>query len=127
MKRPKRIQKPSTRSDESQAHTRYLDLMNFSSPEQAYARVKELSSDLSDSEHLIRSCIFDLHAAVEVELRRVFYHTFKAQLFLTSDEKKNAETIASMDKVIGRLGFMDMYIECFVRFWSLGLMAISIQ
>lgn len=88
---------------------RYLDLMNFRSAEEAYAEVKKLASDLSDDEHLIRSCIFDLHAAVEFELRRIFYHTFQAQLFLTDDEAQNERTVADFDKMIRRLSFMDMY------------------
>lgn len=88
---------------------RYLDLMNFKSPEEAYEKVKELTSDLTNDQHLVRSCIFDLHAAVEVELRRIFYHTFKAHLFLTDDEQKNSETIARFDKTIARLSFASMY------------------
>ncbi len=88
---------------------RYLSLMEFKSAEEAYEEVKKLASGLSDKEHLIRSCIFDLHAAVEVELRRVFYHTFYAQLFLTDDETANAKTVEEFEKTIGRLGFMDMF------------------
>jgi DNA-directed RNA polymerase subunit F len=109
MKKSKRIRKSAVSSEEPQRPDRYLELMNFSSPEEAYERVKELASGLSDNQHLIRSCIFDLHAAIELELRRILYHTFKAQLFLTSDEKKNSATIAEMDKMIRRLSFMDMY------------------
>jgi hypothetical protein len=88
---------------------RYLEMLNVHSAKEGYAVVKELASSLSDDEHLIRSCIFDLHAAVENELRRIFYHTFKPHLFLTNDEAKNKETLADFDKMIGRLGFMEMY------------------
>lgn len=93
----------------SERPDRYLDLLNFQSADQAYAEVKKLASSLSDKEHLIRSCIFDLHAAVEVELRRVIYHTFHAQLFLTDDEEKNKKVDADFEKTIDRLGFMDMF------------------
>lgn len=97
----------------------YLDLLNFKSAEEAYEGVKELASNLDDKQHQIRSCIFDLHAAVEVELRRVFYHTFKAQLFLTDNEKENEKTLAKFDRTIGRLGFMDMYrvLEPILNSW----------
>lgn len=87
----------------------YLSLMSFSSAEEAYEQLKTWASDLSDEQHFIRSCIFDLHAAVEVELRRVYYHTFHAQLFLTDDEEANAKTVADFEKVIVRLGFMEMF------------------
>jgi len=83
--------------------------MNFRTPAEAYMRVKEWASELTDDEHLIRSCIFDLHAAVEIELRRIFYHTFKAHLFLTDDEEENKKTIATFDRMIARLGFSEMY------------------
>jgi hypothetical protein len=46
---------------------------------------------------------------MELELRRILYHTFKAQLFLTSDEQQNGKTIAAMERAILRLSFMDMY------------------
>jgi|SRR5712671_7606761 len=88
---------------------RYMDLLNLKSREEAYQKVKELSSDLTDQQHTIRSCIFDLHAAVEIELRRIYYHVFKALLFLTDDEAENAKKIAELDRVVGRLGFMEMY------------------
>jgi hypothetical protein len=94
---------------ENSGERRYMDAMNLGTPEEAYREVKALASDLSDDEHLIRSCIFDLHAAVEVERRRIYYHVFKSLLFLTDDEKQNSDTIAKFDKMIRRLGFMDMY------------------
>lgn len=88
---------------------RYLSLLDFKSGDEAYAQVRKLASGLSDREHLIRSCIFDLHAAVEVELRRVFYHTFYAQLALADDEDANAKNADALAKVIDDLGFMQMF------------------
>jgi hypothetical protein len=89
--------------------TRYLELMNFRTAEEAYARVKDLASELSDDQHLIRSCIFDLHAGVEIELRRIIFHTFRPQLFLTDDEIENKRVLSQFDKMTSRLSFMDMY------------------
>ena len=108
------------RADRTRIHTfgrkrmaaeqkRYLDVLNFRSAKEAYEQVRQLASELTSDQHLIRSCIFDLHAAVEVELRRVFYQTFKTQLFLTDDEKQNEEAVARFGKMIGGLGFTDMY------------------
>jgi hypothetical protein len=89
--------------------TRYLDLLDLRTPQKAYDEVRKMASSLSNDEHLTRSCIFDLHAAAETELRRIFYHTFKAHLFLTDDEEENAKALAKFDKMIGKLSFMDMY------------------
>jgi len=101
MRKSKTRPKRSPKAHEPEQAGRYLELMNFRTPEDAYLRVKEMASDLSDNQHLIRSCIFDLHAAIELELRRIIFHTFKAQLFLTSDEKQNEKTIAALEKQWG--------------------------
>ena len=88
---------------------RYLKLLSMRDAEQAYKEIKSLASSLSDEEHLIRSCIFDLHSAVEIELRGIFFHYFKRLLFLTDDRQQNAVTRSKFEKMIERLGFMDMY------------------
>lgn len=88
---------------------RYMDLLNLKTPEDAYRQVKELASSLSDDEHVIRSCIFDLHAVVELEMRRIYYRVFKALLFLTNDDAENKKTLARFERTVDRLSFMDMY------------------
>ncbi len=87
---------------------RYLDLMNFRTSEEAYQKVREWTSNLSDREHTVRSCIFDLQALVEVELRRIYYHLFKQLLFLTSDDVENQKTLAEFDKVISNVSVGQM-------------------
>jgi len=88
---------------------RYLDLLSISNPQDAYREIKALSSGLSDDDHLIRSCIFDMHAAVEIELRRILYHHMKPLLFMTENEKENEKTERQFAKMIERLSFMDVY------------------
>src|SRR5580693_7684676 len=68
---------------------RYIDLLNIDDEAAVLQVIKKLASQLSDHEHLIRSCIFDLHAAVETDLRRIFFLHFQPLLFLTSDEVEN--------------------------------------
>jgi hypothetical protein len=45
--------------------TRYMDLINCSTPEEVYVRVREWSSDLTEQEHIVRSTILDIHADIE--------------------------------------------------------------
>ncbi len=106
---------------------KYLDLMNFATEEAAFEQLMAWSSDLSEQEHRIRSCIFDLHAKVEVELRRVYYHTFRPQLFITNDPAANATALAKFDKAIDRLGFMEMFrlLRPVLESWPYDLNAIS--
>jgi hypothetical protein len=93
----------------SEDRGRYLDLLNLASAEEAYAEVKKLASHLSDQDHHIRSCIFDIHAAVENELRRIFHHTFHRQLFIADDEEKNFDAQSDFERMIRRLGFSEMH------------------
>ena len=87
----------------------YINLMNLGTPEQAYEKIKDLSSSLSNDQHLIRSCIFDLHAAIEVELRRIYFHTFLSQLFITDDEAHNQSVEKNFEKAISKLSFTEMF------------------
>jgi hypothetical protein len=86
----------------------YLELLDIKTREEAYQRVKEIS-DLTDEQHTVRSCIFDLHAAVELELRRIYYHLFKQLLFLTDDQMENKKTLSEFEKTINNLSFGQMY------------------
>jgi hypothetical protein len=88
---------------------RYLELLNFKTREEAYQKVKEMASNLTEDQHAVRSCIFDLHALVELELRRIYYHLFKQLLFLTDDEAENERTLAEFDKTISNVSFGQMY------------------
>jgi hypothetical protein len=84
-------------------------MINVKSPSEAYEYVKQLSSALTDDEHLVRSCIFDLHAAVEIELKRVFSHTFSPLLFRADDDDQNRESEEALDKMISKLSFAQVY------------------
>lgn len=88
---------------------RYIDLLNIDDEAAVLQVIKKLASQLSDHEHLIRSCIFDLHAAVETDLRRIFFLHFQPLLFLTSDEVENRGVKQQFEKMIDRLSFMDMW------------------
>jgi hypothetical protein len=93
----------------SEAKNRYMDLLNITDENSVLSQIKHLTSDLTDQEHLIRSCIFDLHAAAEVELRRIFFRHFQFLLFLTDNKEANKKTKDSFEKMIERLGFMEMW------------------
>jgi DNA-directed RNA polymerase subunit F len=86
----------------------YLDMVGFTTPEEAYKKIKEWVSDLSDQDHLIRSTIFDIHAGIELELRRIFYHHNKSLLFLTGKEKEDAVVLRDFEKMVDKLNFGDI-------------------
>jgi hypothetical protein len=88
---------------------RYMNLLNMTNEEQVHNEIKKLASDLSDREHVVRSSILDMHAAVEIDLRRIYYHTFYKHLFLTDNEVENKKIIANFEKIIGKLSFFDMW------------------
>ena len=43
----------------------YLRVLGLDATDDVVSKIKLLSSDLSDEEHIIRSCIFDIHATIE--------------------------------------------------------------
>lgn len=54
----------------------YLNLVWFDTPEQAYRKIKEWTSNLTDDDHFVRSVIVDIHAGIEILFRQMFYHYF---------------------------------------------------
>jgi hypothetical protein len=89
--------------------TYYLDLVGFKTPEEAYKKIKEWTSRLTDDEHFIRSVIFDIHAGIELLFRQIFYHHFESLLFLTGEIKNDEKVKKSFDSMISRLSFGQMY------------------
>jgi hypothetical protein len=115
------------RTRKPQSGRRYLDLMNFTTPEEAYQKILEMASDLNNKEHIVRSCIFDLQALVELELRRVYYHLFKQLLPFTDDEEENQKTLAQFDKTISNVsvGQMISVLQPIMSRWYPDFEAIS--
>jgi len=101
----------------------YMELLNCSTEDEVFTRVRTLASDLTDKEHIILSSILFLHSVVEDELRLVIRQTFQGQLFLSSeeeDESRNRKSEADFRKMVDRLGFMDMYrlLKPVIKSWS---------
>ena len=90
-------------------NNQYMDILNIQNEDEVLSKIKQLASDLTDHEHLIRSCILDLHAAVEVELKRIFFWNFQPLLFFTDDKEANQRIKNDFDKMISGLGFMNMW------------------
>ncbi len=90
-------------------HNKYLDLVGFSTPEEAYKKIQSWVSGLSNDEHLIRSTIFDIHAGIELLLKQIIYHYLKALVFQTNNEKENKKALEPFDKMVERLNFSSMY------------------
>ena len=87
----------------------YMDLLNIKEEKQVLTEIRNLASELTEHDHLIRSCIFDLHAAVEIELRRIFFWKFQSLLFFTDDKSQNSNIKKKYEKMIDRLSFLDMW------------------
>jgi hypothetical protein len=89
--------------------SKYLERLNLKTREEAYQYAKRMASNLTEDEHTVRSCIFDLHASVEFELRTIYYHLFKQLLFLADDKAKNDKTLPEFDKTISNVSFGQMH------------------
>lgn len=96
-----------TKSKEKQ--NQYLDLVGFKTPEQAYEKIKEWTSNLSDDDHFVRSVIFDIHAGIEVSLRQIIYHHLKTLVFETGEEQNDKKVTSDLEKMVDDLSFGQMY------------------
>lgn len=86
----------------------YVDLVGFKTSEEAYKKIKEWTSNLSDDDHFVRSVIFDIHAGIEVLFRQIFYHHFKPIIFETGKKFEDELALDDLRKMIERLGFEQM-------------------
>lgn len=86
----------------------YLKLVGFDSPEEAYKKVQEWTSDLNDKEHIIRSIIIEVHIAIEDYLKQATELLLEGYLFNDSDEnlKIDKENLSSSFE---RVGFRELY------------------
>lgn len=87
----------------------YLDLVGFDTPEQAYRKIKEWTSNLTDDDHFVRSVIFDIHAGIEILFRQIFYHYFKPIVFETGKEAEDKKVFSDLEIMVENLSFGQMY------------------
>lgn len=88
---------------------KYLDLVGFNTPEQAYKKIKEWTSSLTDDDHFVRSVIFDIYAGIEILFRQIFYHYFKQIVFETGKEAEDKKVFFDLEKMVEDLSFGQMY------------------
>jgi hypothetical protein len=93
----------------SKEKNRYMELLDVKDQASAVDTIQKRVSNLSPEEHLIRSCIFDLHAVIETELRRIYFFHFQTLLPLTNDKENNKKIKARFEKMIEGRSFGDMW------------------
>ena len=88
----------------------YLRVLGLDATDDVVSKIKLLSSDLSDEEHIIRSCIFDIHATIERLLKELFKKTFSCHLFFMDDnEEHNKSIVSEQEKALDKLSFMEVW------------------
>ena len=81
----------------------YMDLMGFSTSEEAYTNVKDWSSGLSDSEHLARSTIQDIQLSVEIRLKHILYEILVPAVLKGNDEAVYRNNCHKVEEMLRRL------------------------
>ena len=88
----------------------YIKTLGFNEGDDIVSKIKILSSDLSDEEHIIRSCIFDMHAIIERLLKEVFKKTFSCHLFfIDGNEEHNESIVLEQEKALDKLSFIEIW------------------
>jgi len=89
--------------------TGYMDLINCSTPEEVYGRVREWSSDLSEHEHVVRSTILDIHTEVELKLKQVLFHSLKSLIFNGDGEEEHEKHCQELERMVTRLSLNQVH------------------
>jgi len=93
----------------SDKKNQYMNHLGVSDQEGTIKKICKRVSSLSDHDHVIRSCIFDLHAIMETELRRIYFFHFQTLLPLTDDKSDNKKIKTRFEKMIENITFGDMW------------------
>ena len=89
--------------------TRYMDLINCSTPEEVYVRVREWSSDLTEQEHIVRSTILDIHADIERILKQVLYQSLVSLIFNGDEQEEYEKHCQELERMVTKLHFSQVY------------------
>jgi hypothetical protein len=89
--------------------TSYMDLINCSTPEEVYVKVREWSSDLTEEEHIVRSTIFDIDADIERILKQVLYQSLVGLIFNGDGQEEYEKHCQKLEKMVNNLPFGHVY------------------
>ena len=89
--------------------THYMDLINCSTPEEVYVRVREWSSDLTEQEHIVRSTIFDIDADIERILKQVLYQSLVGLIFNGDGQEEYEKHCKELERMVTQLHFGQVY------------------
>lgn len=88
---------------------KYAELIGAETPEEVYQKVRQWTSNLTEKEHLIRSIILDIHAALENRLKEILGGVLSPLIInWGDDEKYEGHQKRLMDK-IRKMSFMRVY------------------
>jgi hypothetical protein len=82
-----------------------MDLINCSTPEEVYVRVREWSSDLTEQEHIVRSTIFDIDADIERVLKQVLYQSLVGLIFNGDGQEEYENHCKELERMVTKLHF----------------------
>lgn len=88
---------------------RYMNLINCSTFEEVYAKVRSWSSDLSDHVHLVRSTILDIHLDIERVLKQILYHVLLGIIFHGEDEAEYELHCKKLEEMVSNLNFATVH------------------
>ena len=84
---------------------RFMRLLTCSSAEQVFLKVRELSSDLSDHQHLVRSTILEIHAELEQRVKNALLKHMHRLIFCGDDTQATQQARQRLQKHIGRMSY----------------------
>lgn len=87
----------------------YVAFLNCKTPEEVFQRVKSWSSKSSDSEHVARSVILDIHAKIEEKMKRILFLHMKKIVLVIKDRAENHSYVKALEKTVYEMHFGQVY------------------
>lgn len=86
-------------------HGKYSEMINASTAEEVYQKVRQWTSNLSDREHLIRAIILTIHANLEDRLKDILYRHLSSLTVHWGDQALFDERQEKLNKTIRKMSF----------------------
>ncbi|HWN95560.1 MAG TPA: hypothetical protein VNT99_11040 [Methylomirabilota bacterium] len=102
----------------------YVAFLHCKTPEEVFEKVKSWSTKSSDSEHVARSVILEIHAKIDEKMKRILFLHMKKIVLMIKDRAENQSYVDALEKTVFGMSFGHVHRllkPCFDSFLSVEL------
>ena len=87
----------------------YVAFLHCKTPEEVFQKVKSWSTKSSESEHVARSVILDIHAKIEEKMKRILFLHLKKIVLVIKNRAENESYVQALEKTVFAMYFGQVY------------------